>query len=204
MPVRQPDGYMRRRLAGPRAALRCRLPPPVAAPEPAHTGQGRRRRGRGGSVRDHGLSGGRLVRARGLRPLRNPVRRSSRPAAHSHGLRVRGPSAAQGFPADRLRRGALRRRGEAGRLRAGAAEAGISLLRFPEPLGGNRVRLAGGRKGELTFEGARALGWQGCARRTGSTPKATPDDRAQRPQLQHQLRATTPCRAWCFTACSGA
>ena len=69
--------------------------------------------------------GRRLVRARGLRPLRRAVRRPSGPAPHPDRLRLRRPSAAQGLPDDRLRRGSLRRRGEARALRAGAAQPGI-------------------------------------------------------------------------------
>ena len=79
--------------------------------------------------------GAELVRARGLRPLRRPVHRPSGPAPPPHRLRLRGPSAAQGLPAHRLRRGALRRRAEARRLRAGAAGAGIPQLRFPVAVG---------------------------------------------------------------------
>ncbi len=48
-------------------------------------------------------------------------RRQPRSAPHPDRLRVRGASAAQGFPADRLCRTALRRGAEARRLRAGAA-----------------------------------------------------------------------------------
>ena len=48
-------------------ALRRRLSPAVAAPEPAHPRQGQHRRGHAGAVGDGGLSGRRLVRARGLR-----------------------------------------------------------------------------------------------------------------------------------------
>ena len=47
------------------------------------------------------------------------------------------------FPAHRLRRGALRRRAEARRLRAGGADAGVSLLRFRIPLGRHPLRAAG-------------------------------------------------------------
>ena len=72
-----------------------------------------------------GLSRRRLVRARDLRSVRHSVRRPSGPAPHSHRLWLRRPSAAQGFPDDRLRRSALRRRGEARALRAGAAHPGI-------------------------------------------------------------------------------
>ena len=52
---------------------------------------------------------------------------------HPHRLRLRGPSAAQGFPADRLRRGALRRRAEARRLRAGAAAQEFRNFDFLSP-----------------------------------------------------------------------
>ena len=45
---------------------------------------------------------------------------------------------AQGLPADRLRRAALRRGAEAGGLRAGQAAPGLAQLRFPQPVGGRR------------------------------------------------------------------
>ncbi len=47
-----------------------------------------------------------------------------------------GHPLAQGFSADRLRRGALRRPGEAGAVRAGAAQPGIPQVRFPVSMGG--------------------------------------------------------------------
>ena len=68
-------------------------------------------------------------------------------APHPHRLRLRGPSAAQGFPADRLCRGALRRGPEARRLRAGQAEAGIPQLRFPVAVGRHARRAARRREG---------------------------------------------------------
>ena len=89
-----------------------------------------------------------VVRARGLRSLRHPVHRPSGPAPPPHRLRLRRASAAQGFPADRLRRGALGRRGQARRLRAGAPHSGIPQLRLPVALGGHGLRAAGRREGE--------------------------------------------------------
>ena len=92
------------------------------------------------------LSGRRLVRARDLRPLRRPVHRPSGHAAPAHRLRLRGPSAAQGLSAHRLRRGALRRRAEARGLRAGAAHPGIPQLRFSLALGRAGLRRPAGRR----------------------------------------------------------
>ena len=66
-----------------------------------------------------GLAGRELVRARSVRPVRHRLRRPSGPAPHPHRLRFRRPSVPQGFPADRQRRSALRRREEARDLRAG-------------------------------------------------------------------------------------
>ena len=54
-------------------------------------------------------------------------------APHPHRLRLRGSSAAQGFPDDRLRRGALRRGGEARALRAGAAHQEFRQFDFLSP-----------------------------------------------------------------------
>ena len=59
------------------------------------------------------VPGGRLVRARGLRPLRHSVLRPSGSQAAAHRLRLPGPSFAQGLPAHRLRRAPIRRRAEA-------------------------------------------------------------------------------------------
>ena len=57
-----------------------------------------------------------------------------------------GYPAAQGLPAHRLRRGALRRRPEARGLRAGEADAGVPLLRLREPLGRHDYVLPGDEK----------------------------------------------------------
>ena len=95
-----------------------------------------------GSRRDHAgaldhrrVSRRRLVRARDLRPLRRDLHRPSRHAPAADRLRFRRPSAAQGLPAHRLRRGALRRPGEAGALRAGPPQPGIPQIRFPLAMG---------------------------------------------------------------------
>ena len=62
----------------------------------------------------------------------------SAPAPHR--LRLPGSPAAQGLPAHGLCGGALRRRPEARRLRAGEAGTGVPLLRLREPLGRRRLR----------------------------------------------------------------
>ncbi len=144
IPARRPEmplyaalRHLRRRLSRPRAALRCRLQPAERASQPAHPPQARNRRGAPGRLRDRAVQLGRVVGARDLGPVRHLLHRPPRSAPHPDRLRVRGSSDAQGFPADRLCRGALRRRAEAGRLRAGAAEAGIPLFRFPVAVGGH-------------------------------------------------------------------
>ena len=101
--------------------------------------QGRGRRERDRAIADRRVPRRRLVRARDLRSLRHPVRRPSRHAAHPHRLRLRGASAAQGLPAHRLCRGALRRPAEARGLRQGAARAGIPQFRFPLAVGRART-----------------------------------------------------------------
>ena len=147
LPVHLHHRHHRDRLAGPRAALRRRLSFPVAAAEPAHPSQGDDRRDDAGALDHRRVPRRRLVRARDLRSLRRVVLGPSRHAPHPHRLRFRRPSAAQGFPADRLRRGALRRRAEARRLRQGAAGAGIPHFRFPLALGRHRLRHSGRREG---------------------------------------------------------
>ena len=97
------------------------------------------------SVHDD-LAGRDLVGARGLGPVRHRVLRPARSAPHPDRLRLRGASAAQGFPADRLCRGALRRGPQAGGLRAGEADAGFPQLRFPVAVGGDD-HAAGRREG---------------------------------------------------------
>ena len=101
------------------------------------------------------FSGLQLVRARSLRHVRHPVLRPPRPAPPAHRLRLPGLSAAQGFPAHRLRRGALRRRAEARRLRARRADAGVPLVRFRIAVGGHALRAAGRREGAASRRPAR-------------------------------------------------
>ena len=113
LPVRQLHRRDGGRLAGAREALRRRLSLPLAVPEHAHPREDRDRRGDAGAVDHRRVSRRRLVRARDLRSLRRDVHRPSRHAPPAHRLRLRGPSAAQGLPAHRLCRGALRRRAEA-------------------------------------------------------------------------------------------
>src|SRR6185437_12565190 len=84
---------------------------------------------------------------RDLGSLWRLLRRSSRFAPPSDRLRFRGASAAQGFSADGLCRGPLRRRAEARGLRAREAEAGIPQLRLHLALGGHEPYPAGRREG---------------------------------------------------------
>jgi NADH/F420H2 dehydrogenase subunit C len=56
------------------------------------------------------------------------------------------------FPAHRLRRGALRRRAQARRLRAGATGAGIPRFRFYVAVGRHRLRPARRRKGQAVSD----------------------------------------------------
>ena len=77
------------------------------------------RRGHARPVGGGRLPGRRLVRARDLRHVRRFLRGPPGPAPPAHRLRLPRPSDAQGLPDDRLRRGPLRRRAEAGGLRAG-------------------------------------------------------------------------------------
>ena len=118
------------------AALRRRLPPAVAA---ATTGASGSRSRPTRTCRSPSLTA--FIRPPAGSSARPTIFRHlflgpSRSAPHPHRLRLRGPSAAQGLPADRLCRGALRRRAEARGLRAGASWAGIPQLRFPVALGG--------------------------------------------------------------------
>src|SRR5262249_11498387 len=64
-------------------------------------------------------------------------------APDPHRLRLPRLSAAEGLPDDRLRRSALRRRAQAGGLRAGQADPGIPPLRLPVPVGRRPLRAAG-------------------------------------------------------------
>ena len=148
VPVQAADRHLRRRLAGAREALRRRLQSAQPQAQPAPPREGRDRRDDAGAVGRLGVQLGRLVRARGLGSVRHRVLRPSRPAPHPDRLRLRGPSAAQGFPADRLCRGALRRRAEARRLRAGEAHPGIPQLRLPEPVGRRAPVLPGDEKAQ--------------------------------------------------------
>src|SRR5690606_22019159 len=90
-------------------------------PQPAPAGALLRARQRpaGGGVGHRRLGRRQLVRARGVRPVRGDLRRPPGPAPHPHRLRLRRPSVPQGLPADRQRRGALRRTEAARGLRAG-------------------------------------------------------------------------------------
>ena len=92
------------------------------------------------------LSRRRLVRARNLRSLRRLFFRPSGSAPDPHRLWLRGASAAQGFPDDRLCRGALRRRAEARRLRAGAAHQEFRNFDFLSPWEGTDYVLPGDEK----------------------------------------------------------
>ncbi len=76
-----------------------------------------------------------LVGARGLGPVRHHLLRPARSAPHPDRLRLRRSSVAQGFPADRLYRGPLRRGPQGGRLRTGAADPGFSQFRLPVAMG---------------------------------------------------------------------
>jgi len=79
------------------------------------------------------VSGRRLVRARNLRSLRRDLHRTSGHAAAVDRLRFRRPSAAQGFPDHRLPRGALRRPGEAGAVRARPSHQEFRKFDFLSP-----------------------------------------------------------------------
>jgi NADH-quinone oxidoreductase subunit C len=118
MPVRAADRHLRRRLPRARQALRRGLSPAFAAPQSAHPHQVRDGcRHAVPSVIDVFPAANWYEREAydmyGILFLRPP-----RPAPHPHRLRLPGLSPAQGLPPHRLRRGALRRRPEARRLRA--------------------------------------------------------------------------------------
>ena len=147
MPIHGAVRHLRRRFSRPPAALRGRLQSPQHEPQPAHPPQGRDRRERSGAVGDRVVQLRRLVGARSLGPVRHLFRRQPGFAPHPDRLRVRGPPAAQGFPADRLCRAALRRGAEARGLRAGAAPAGIPQLRLSVALGGHGQDPARRREG---------------------------------------------------------
>ena len=127
VPVRAADRHLRRRLPGAGQALRRGLPPALPAPEPAHARQVRDGRGHAvPSVVD-------------MFPAANWYEREAYDmygilfSGHPDLRRIltdygfQGYPAAQGLPAHRLRRGALRRRPEARGLRAGEADAGVPL-----------------------------------------------------------------------------
>ena len=131
-----------------RRAFRGGLQSAQPEAQSAHPREGEHGRGHARTVAGGSLQRGALVRARSLGPVRHLLLRPSGSAPHPDRLRVRRASAAQGFPADRLCRTALRRRAEAGRLRAGQADAGFPLIRFPQPLGRHdQCHAAGRRKG---------------------------------------------------------
>src|SRR6266849_128196 len=157
MPLQHARRCLRRRLSRPAGALRRRLQLAEPQAQPAHPPQGHDRRGEPGALGDGDLQRRRLVRARGLGPLRHLFRRPSGSAAAAHRLRFRGPPHAQGFPAHRLRRAALRRGPEAGGLSAGPLEAGIPQLRFPVALGRHGPRAARRREGDQERRGGRAM-----------------------------------------------
>src|SRR5690606_4533382 len=106
---------------GAAAALRRGRPAALGAaqPAPARDLLRARRRPAGGVLAHSRVAGRQLVRARGVRPVRHRVRGSSGPAPDPHRLRLHRPSVPQGLPADRQRRGALRRGEKARGLRAG-------------------------------------------------------------------------------------
>src|SRR5690606_25075780 len=140
--------------AGARAPLRGRHPPAFLRQQPAPA-RALLRRGRhpaGGPVADPGLARRQLVRARGVRPVRHHLRRPSGPAPDHDGLRFRRPSVPQGLPADRQRRGPLRRRAQARGLRAGdlgraaRRRAARDPRRRPLPDRRGRSRTTGGRQ----------------------------------------------------------
>ena len=133
LPLRQLHRRHRGGLSRPRKALRRGLSSAVADAERTHPAARGSLRDHAGAVDHRGVSRRRLVRARVLRPLRRDLHRPSRHAAAVDRLRFRRPSAAQGFSAHRLCRGALRRPGEARGLRAGAAQPGIPQFDFLSP-----------------------------------------------------------------------
>src|ERR1700738_1223211 len=81
-----------------------------------------------------------------LRPLWRDLHRPSGHAAAVDRLRLRGAPAAQGFPAHRLRRGALRRSGEDGALRTRPSQSGIPQIRFSLAMGGPELSGPAGRR----------------------------------------------------------
>jgi hypothetical protein len=149
VPVRQFHRHLRRRLAGPRGAFRRRLPPAVATAEFPHPGQG-----------DEATRMCRCRRSRRCTPAPDWFEREAYDlygilfTGHPDLRRIltdygfEGHPLQEGLPADRLCRGALRRRSQAGGLRAGRAEAGIPQLRFSLPLGRHRLRASGRRKSQ--------------------------------------------------------
>ena len=196
LPLHHADRHHRGGLAGAGEALRRRLSLPVDAPEPADPGQGRGARGRAGALDRRRVPLGRLVRARGLRHVRDPVLGAPGPAAHPDRLRLPRLSAAQGLPDHRLCRAALRRGAEAGGLRAGEADAGVPAVRLHDRPGrarstscpATRRRRAGGTG--AADDGSRAAG------RGDGRQRPTSGRRAEDPQLQHQLRAAASGGAW--------
>src|ERR1700730_5178969 len=81
-----------------------------------------------------------------LRPLWRDLHRPSGHAAAVDRLRLRRAPAAQGFPAHRLRRGALRRSGEEGALRTRPSQSGIPQIRFSLAMGGRGLSGPAGRR----------------------------------------------------------
>ena len=95
----------------PGARLHPRLPPAQLRRSRLPAGQGAPlRRGARGAVDHRDLEERELVRARGLRHVRHPLRRPPRPAPHPHARLVAGAPAAQGASLPRHRDGPLHRR----------------------------------------------------------------------------------------------
>src|SRR6266480_859783 len=97
--------------------------------------------GLGGAATGHSMAFGQLtvtVQADRIVEVVKLLRDLHRPPGHAAAvdrLWLRRASAAQGFPAHRLCRGALRRPGEEGGLRTRPPQSGIPQIRFPLAMG---------------------------------------------------------------------